>query len=83
MHYSVLTSNIRIIVPFYEAVAILYPFGHNYNAHKIDLWAYIFFFAPCPSAIIYTHPIFLLGYAKTRLYFILLIVARPLGLGQV
>jgi hypothetical protein len=38
---------------------------------------------PWPSAIIYTTPIFLLGYAKTRLYFMLLIEARPFGLGQV
>lgn len=71
------------MVPFYEAVAILYPLGHNYRAQSVDLWAYIFFFDPWPYAIIYTTPIFLLGYAKTRLSFMLLIEARPLGLGQV
>lgn len=37
MHYSVFTSNILIIVPFYEAVAILYPLGHNSSAQSIDL----------------------------------------------
>ena len=33
--------------------------------------------------MISTTPIFLLGYAKTRLSFMLLIEARPLGFGQV
>jgi len=26
-----------MIVPFYDAVAILYPLGHNYKAHNVDL----------------------------------------------
>ena len=48
MHYNVFTSNILMIVPFYEAVAILNPFGQSYNAHRTDLWAYIFFLVTCP-----------------------------------
>lgn len=39
MQASVPTSNMRIMVPFSEAVASLNPLGHNYNAHRVDLWA--------------------------------------------
>jgi hypothetical protein len=76
-------SNILIIVPFYDAVASLYPFGHTYKAHKVDLWAYIFFFWVSPSIIISTVPIFLLGYARIKFYFMLQIDPNPFGFGQV
>jgi len=54
-------SNILIKVPFYEAVAILYPFGHNFKAQRGDLWAYIFLRSVLDYVRISTNPIFLLG----------------------
>lgn len=54
-------SKMRINVPFYEAVAILYPFGHNISEHSGDLWAYIFLRYVLDYVRISTKPIFLLG----------------------
>lgn len=37
IHYRVDKSNILIIVPFSDAVAIFKPFGHNSKAQSVDL----------------------------------------------
>ena len=63
IHYVVRMLKILIIVPFYEAVANFRPFGHNYKAYTVDLWAYMRLFYSC-SMQISTVPIFLVGYAR-------------------
>lgn len=60
MSSPVVTLNIRMIVPFSEAVANLFPFAHISKAKISDLWASIFLFYLF-SMHIYTVPIFLCG----------------------